>query len=97
MQESTTIRIEQTTAKRSLESAAERTSRILREFARYEGRLQEWTARCTVNAIWYLSDPFGAMRGANLGIDEALIGELESLHAEYNRQRRVPQQARRSA
>jgi hypothetical protein len=97
MPESTTIRIEQTAAKRSLESAADHRSRILREFARYEGRLQEWTARCTVNAIWYLSDPFGAMRVANLGIDETLISELETLHAEYNRQRRVPQKTRRSA
>ncbi len=75
----------------------ERTSRVQREFARYEDRLQEWAARCTVNAIWYLSDPFGAMRSANLGMDEALICELETLHAEYNRQRRIPSQTRRSA
>lgn len=97
MAEGTTIRIQQTTAKRSLESAADHRSRILREFARYEDRLQEWTARCSVNAIWYLTDPFDAMRSANLGIDEKLICELETLHAEYNRQRRVPQQTRRSA
>ena len=97
MPENTTIPIQQTIAKRLLESAAERRSRILREFARYEGRLQEWTERCTINAIWYLTDPFGAMRSANLGIDEKLICEFETLHEEYNRQRRAPQQTRRSA
>jgi len=79
------------------ESATERRSRVLREFARYEGRLQEWTERCSVNAIWYLTDPFDAMRSANLGIDEELICEFESLHAEHNRQRSVVKQTRRSA
>ena len=71
---------------------AERRSRVLREFARYEGSLQEWTERCTINAIWYLSDPFGAIRSANVGIEEELICELETLHEEFDRQRRVPQQ-----
>jgi hypothetical protein len=97
MAETTTIPIQQTSAKRPLESAAERRSRVLREFARYEGRLQEWTERCSVNAIWYLTDPFDAMRSANLGIDEELICEFESLHAEYNRQSWASQQTRRSA
>jgi hypothetical protein len=49
--------------------------------------LQEWAGRCTVNALWYLSDPFGAMRSANLGMDEELIGELEMLHEEHNRKK----------
>jgi hypothetical protein len=97
MTERTTIPIQQTIAKRPFERAAERRSRILREFARYEGSLQEWTERCTINAIWYLSDPFGAIRSANLGIEEELICELETLHEEFDRQRKFSPHARRSA
>ena len=92
MTERTPISIQQTAPKRPFESAAERRSRVRREFARYEGSLQEWTERCTINAIWYLSDPFGAIRSANLGIEEELICELETLHEEFHRQRSVPQQ-----
>jgi len=85
--QSTAKPIQRPISKRTRESAAERASRVLREFARYEGSLQEWAGRCTVNALWYLSDPFGAMRSANLGMDEELIGELEMLHEEHNRKK----------
>jgi len=78
------------------ENTQERGSRVLREFARYEDKLQEWAGRCSINAIWYLCDPFDAMRNANLGIDEELISELKTLHAEYNR-RRNTEQSRRTA
>lgn len=78
------------------ESIPERGSRVLREFAAYEGKLQEWAGRCSINAIWYMCDPFDAMRGAKLGIDERLISELETLHAEYNRRCSLAQ-ARRTA
>jgi hypothetical protein len=87
MMQSTAKPIQRPISKRMRESSTERASRVLREFARYEGRLQEWAGRCTVNALWYLSDPFGAMRTANLGIDEELIGELEMLHEEHNRKK----------
>jgi hypothetical protein len=73
------------------ENDREHTTRILREFASYQEKLQEWAGRCTVNAIWYLADPFGAMRSANLGIDEKRISELETLHAEFNRKREMTQ------
>jgi hypothetical protein len=96
MIQSTAKTMQRPISKRTRESAAERASRVVREFARYEGKLQEWTGRCTVNALWYLSDPFGAMRSANLGMDETLISELEALHVEFNRQRR-PAHARRTA
>jgi hypothetical protein len=33
--------------------------------------------RCSINAIWYVCDPIGAIRSANLGIDEAVLRELE--------------------
>lgn len=78
------------------ESVPERGSRVLREFARYEDKLQEWAGRCSINAIWYMCDPFDAMRGANLGIDEGLISELETLHAEYNRRCSLAQARRRA-
>jgi len=97
MKECTPISIQQTAPKRPFESSAERRSRVLREFARYEGSLQEWTERCTINAIWYLSDPFGAIRSANLGVDEELICELERLHEEFDRQRSLARQTRRTA
>jgi hypothetical protein len=78
------------------ESLKERAARIQREFSRHESRLQEWTQRCTINAIWYLSDPFGAMRSANVGIEEGLISELEALHEECAR-RAQPRQVRKTA
>ena len=96
MPQNTLIRIQQQATKRVAESSQERKSRVLREFAKYDSRLQEWAGRCSINAIWYLSDPFGAMRSANLGIEERLISELEALHAEFNRQRCMAQ-ARRTA
>jgi hypothetical protein len=81
----------------SQESSRERAARVQREFARHEISLQEWTERCTINAIWYLTDPFGAMRNANLGIEETLISDLEELHEEYGWQRQIPLQTRRTA
>jgi hypothetical protein len=57
---------------------SERNARLKLELARHEAALQEWLGRCSVNAIWYVCDPIGAMRSANLGIDEALLNELES-------------------
>ncbi len=64
--------------------------------AGYEGKLQEWVGRCWINAIWYMCDPFDAMRGANLGIDERLISGWKLCHAEYNRRCSLAQ-ARRTA
>ncbi|HSM85910.1 MAG TPA: hypothetical protein VLT16_07165 [Candidatus Limnocylindrales bacterium] len=61
---------------------AERASRVLGELLKYETALREWIGRCTVNAIWYRCDPIGAIREADLGIDEELLCELEALHAE---------------
>lgn len=57
---------------------SERNSRLMRELARREVGLREWISRCTVNAIWYVCDPVDAIRAANLGIDEAILCEMES-------------------
>lgn len=51
------------------------------ELAKHEAGLQEWIERCSVNAIWYMCDPVGALRSANLGIDESILKELESAAA----------------
>jgi len=52
-------------------------ARLLAELAKYESGLREWMSRCTVNAIWYVADPIGALREADLGIDEELLRQLE--------------------
>ena len=52
------------------------------ELARHEAGLQEWIERCSINAIWYMCDPVGALRSANLGIDESILKELESAAAQ---------------
>jgi hypothetical protein len=54
---------------------------VATELAQYESGLREWIGRCSVNAMWYLADPIGAMREARLGIDEELLDQLESLCA----------------
>jgi hypothetical protein len=56
-----------------------RNIKIAKELSRYESGLREWIGRCSVNAMWYLADPIGAIREARLGIDEELLDQLESL------------------
>ncbi len=58
---------------------------ITKELSYYESALREWIGRCSLNAMWYLADPIGAIREARLGIDEELLDRLESL---YSRQAR---------
>jgi hypothetical protein len=53
--------------------------KIPKELSQYERGLREWIGRCSVNAMWYLADPIGAMREARLGIDEELLDQLEAL------------------
>lgn len=52
--------------------------KIAKELSRYESGLREWIGRCSLNAMWYLADPIGAIREARLGIDEELLDQLES-------------------
>lgn len=44
---------------------------------RHEASVREWMERCSINAIWYACDPIGAIRSANLGIDETILQKLE--------------------
>lgn len=52
--------------------------KIAKELSRYESGLREWIGRCSLNAMWYLADPIGAIREARLGIDEELLSQLEA-------------------
>jgi hypothetical protein len=63
--------------------------KIAKELSQYESGLREWIGRCSLNAMWYLADPIGAIREAHLGIDDELLEQLESLcsaHARYAQQ-----------
>ena len=72
-------------------------ARLLAELAKYESGLREWMSRCTVNAIWYLADPIGALREADLGIDEELLRKLEPVLGREARAARSEALARTAA
>ncbi|HEU5414883.1 MAG TPA: hypothetical protein VFW31_14035 [Candidatus Angelobacter sp.] len=66
-----------------------RNIKIPKELSRYESGLREWIGRCSLNAMWYLADPIGAIREARLGVDEELLEQLEWLvsgHTRYAQQ-----------
>ena len=58
---------------------SKRENAVLKDLAKYEYAVHEWVSRSRVNAIWFVSDPASALREANLGIDEALLGQLENV------------------
>ena len=68
-----------------------RNIKIAKELSRYESGLREWIGRCSVNAMWYLADPIGAIREARLGIEEELLDQLESLCSGQGRCGRLPE------
>lgn len=72
-------------------------ARLLAELAKYESGLREWMSRCTVNAIWYVADPIGALREADLGIDEELLRNLEPVLSRGARTARSAACAREAA
>lgn len=64
---------------RNLDSDSKGVNPLLNDLARYEAPIREWLGRSTINALWFVSDPVGALRASNLGIDEALLGQLENV------------------
>ena len=52
---------------------------LLRALFEYEEKLREWIQRSSHNAMWFAKDPIGAIRAANLGMDEDLLLELEAV------------------
>jgi hypothetical protein len=52
---------------------------LLRALFECEDRLQEWLENSTQNALWFAKDPIGAIRAANIGMDESVLSELEAV------------------
>lgn len=52
---------------------------LMGKLARREHALQQWLQRSDANARWFRRDPIAALRAANLGIEEEVLLELESV------------------
>lgn len=52
---------------------------LLRALFECEDRLHQWLANSTQNALLFARDPIGAIRAANIGMDENMLSELESV------------------
>ena len=50
---------------------------LLRELAGKESDLCDWLSSSDKNRQWFAADPVGAIRAAELGIDEHLLQQLE--------------------
>lgn len=51
---------------------------MMQELQRCETGLRAWLDRSTANAEWLVRDPVGALRAANLGMDQAVLEELDA-------------------
>jgi len=51
---------------------------VMQELQRCEPALHAWLAESPLNADQLVRDPVGALRAANLGMDEAVLLELEA-------------------
>jgi hypothetical protein len=54
---------------------------LLRALFECEERLHDWIENSAQNALWFARDPIGAIRAANVGMDEELLSELEAVAA----------------
>jgi hypothetical protein len=52
--------------------------RLVEALQSCEPQLRTWLDSSSVNSLWFLTDPIGALRAANLGIKEELLLELEA-------------------
>lgn len=50
---------------------------LLEELSAREGDLLQWIRSSERNTRWFATDPMGAIRAANLGIDEHVLYQLE--------------------
>jgi hypothetical protein len=55
--------------------------RLLRALFECEERLHDWLETSTQNALWFARDPIGAIRAANIGMDEQALSALEAVAA----------------
>lgn len=53
--------------------------RLILELRRVEDRLRFWVDSSEENAVLFVQDPAAALRAADLGLDEELIQEFESV------------------
>lgn len=51
----------------------------MHKLAGSEPALQQWLRRSKANASWFRRDPVAALRAANLGIEEEVLREIESV------------------
>jgi hypothetical protein len=59
------------------EVSREQVERLLRELSARETDLIQWIQSSERNTRWFTVDPMGAIRAANLGIDERTLDQLE--------------------
>lgn len=50
----------------------------MQELERCEAGLNVWLGQSAANAHWLVRDPVGALRAANLGMDEQILAELDA-------------------
>jgi len=54
---------------------------LLNELTAREPQLNQWLERSAMNARWFRKDPIAALRAANLGFNESMLKELETITA----------------
>ena len=52
--------------------------RLIEALQGCEPELRAWLECSSVNSLWFLADPIGALRAANLGLKEEILLELEA-------------------
>jgi hypothetical protein len=57
--------------------SAQSGDRMLQELNRHETQLNTWLNSSPTNVILFIEDPVAALRAANLGISETILGELQ--------------------
>ncbi len=59
------------------EMSRETIEMLMQELATKEQQLLDWIHTSEHNSHWFTTDPMGAIRAANLGIDEHILQQLE--------------------
>lgn len=52
---------------------------LLLQLRKHEDALRSWMNRSEENAVLFVKDPAAALRAANLGMSDAIIGEFEEV------------------
>jgi hypothetical protein len=54
---------------------------LLNELTAREPQLNQWLERSAMNARWFRKDPIAALRAANIGFNDSMLKELETITA----------------